>query len=83
MTVGELRDLIQEMLDDGRTTENSPVIIVTQERWPFESSTAGVTLRGVYEDPEDFNDGQTAEDFIICEGDQLGYGSKDAWGATE
>jgi hypothetical protein len=82
MKVKELIAILEEMDADAE------VLIMSQQNWPFEYATYGVTVRSEMEggDEED-EDGEPAprvngcqsNDVFIVEGAQLRYGSKDAW----
>lgn len=79
MKVSELIELLQEQDPDAK------VFIMSQENWPFECSITGITAReefarddDSYEDPE-YEAGTAASDVFIVEGQQLRYGSKEAW----
>lgn len=78
MTVGELKQLLEDFEDD------QEVKIMSQPSWPFEYDIAGLISRDEIrpEDPNDEPDDEDDEDsrdIFILEGSQLGYGSKRAW----
>ena len=81
MTVQELIERLEECDPDAE------VLLVTQENWPFENSIAGVTAREECvgtdsdEDDEEYGDGCDPGDVFIVEGQQLRYGTKNAWNA--
>ena len=58
------------------------VVFATQPRWPLEYQIAGLVTR---EDCRDESGlvrtgvGQAPNDVILVEGEQLGYGERDAW----
>lgn len=85
MTVRELIDRLEEMLEDGVCTDESNVLLMTQENWPFENEIDGLCTRieAAEADREDDDDSDAggADDVFICEGRQLGYGTKAAWQA--
>jgi hypothetical protein len=82
MTVSELIERLKEYRDEFGDAE---VRLMTQSNWPFENAVAGVTSgaeineAGDEDDPDD--DGDVDDDRVvyICEGEQLGYGTKRAW----
>ncbi|MFC1999126.1 hypothetical protein ACFLXE_00020 [Chloroflexota bacterium] len=69
MTVGELKALLEDLPPD---VDDLEIRLMTQESWPFENEIKGMCLGS--ELPE-------ARDGIvfIVEGEQLGYGTQDAW----
>lgn len=79
MTVRELKALLDQFEDD------QEVRLMTQPSWPFENSIDGVVDGSELveevddEDIEDPTAGQYDGIVYITEGDQLGYGSRDAW----
>ena len=81
MTVQELIERLEECDPDAE------VLLMTQENWPFENSIAGVTAREECvgndpdEDDDEYGDGCDPGDNLIDEGEQLRYGTKNAWNA--
>lgn len=82
-----LNDLIKR-LEDYREElgGDAEVRLMTQYNWPFENSIAGIASGAEIndaaddDDPEDADNDVEAEDVVyICEGAQLGYGTKRAW----
>jgi hypothetical protein len=71
MTVGELIAHLEGYPEDAE------VLLMTQPSYPFENTIEGVCQREDFADDED-EDGSSA-DVFICEGEQLRYGSKDAF----
>jgi hypothetical protein len=55
------------------------VIIVEQPNWPLEHALAGVAVRNEFS--HDTSDGRDGGDVVLVEGQQLRYGSRDAWSA--
>jgi len=86
MTVSELMNLLEDCDPDAE------VLILNQPSYPFENSIMGVTVRSEIsgEDDEDEDDeapssredGTRPNDVFILEGQQLRYGSRDAWAAA-
>ena len=88
MKVSELIELLEEQDPDAE------VLVMMQQNWPFECSLAGVTTReemlradrdedGNGDDDEDeeprLERGTAKSDVFLVEGEQLRYGSKNAW----
>jgi len=85
MTVSELIELLEDCDPDAQ------VLLMSQPSWPFEHSVAGVTIRSDVDDDEGEHgdedeereapraDGTRPNDVFILEGQQLRYGSRDAW----
>lgn len=77
MTVAELIDILSDLDPDAR------VYLMTQKAWPFENRLAGVSVRSEFEEVDDDKPEGDAyarpSDVFLCEGDQLRYGSADAW----
>ena len=83
MTIDDLIERLEEYRDTlGGETE---VRLMTQQNWPFENSIAGLASGEEINDCDDPDDpeydGDVEADGIvyICEGTQLGYGTKRAW----
>jgi len=66
MTVGELIELLADMDDEAE------VRLMTQENWPFQCDLRGVCLG------DDLEAGEAGVVYVV-EGEQLGYGDKNAW----
>ena len=81
MTVGELKEMLEDLPDDAR------VFIMSQQSWPFECAVAGVKTRldlGQFDDEDDApskdDHGQMhPTDVFIVEGRQVRYGDRAAW----
>lgn len=83
-------DQMISMLEDYRQElgGDAEVRLMTQPSWPFENAIFGMVsgheINGSQDDEDDedrIDDEDVEEDGIlyICEGEQLGYGSKRAW----
>jgi hypothetical protein len=72
MTVGELIAELESYPEDAN------VRIMTQPSYPFEHHIDMVVQRVDFADADE-EDGDE-DDVFILEGDQIGYGSKRAWG---
>lgn len=85
MTLGELKEIVQELTDNGHPDEVK-VLFGSQPSWPFESSIAGWCLREDFADLDadepDLHDGRNMNDIFLIEGRQLRYGSKDMFDAA-
>lgn len=82
MTIDELIERLEEYRDD--LGGDAEVRLMTQQNWPFENAIAGLaSLKEIRDadDPEDEGDDEGAAELVvyIVEGQQLGYGIKDAW----
>ena len=73
-----LADLIQMADDYGYDPEQIEIRIMSQPRWPFEYSVKGSVFAEVLEWQSKYRKKQEHV-LYLCEGSQLGYGSKDAW----
>lgn len=77
MTVQQLIDILSDLDPKAR------VHIMSQKSWPFENNIAGVAVRSDFDEVDDNKPahGEYARpsDVFLCEGDQLRYGSADAW----
>lgn len=82
MTIDELIARLEDCRDAmGGDTE---VRLMNQASWPFEYGIAGITDSNemVGEDgPEDADEAADEHVVYIVEGQQLGYGNKNAWHA--
>ena len=80
-TLGELIEALEELRSE--VGDNAEVRLVTQPNWPLEYTIHGVTTgAAINQSEEDEGDDEdVTEDNVvyICEGTQLGYGSKRAW----
>ena len=76
MTVGELKELLEDLPDDGE------IRIMTQSNYPFENAVEDVWEPGKDCDWEP-NDAKGTPCFYIVEGRQIGYGTKQAWGVED
>lgn len=75
MKVRELIALLEQY------DENAEVRLATQPNYPLESAVCGVVLRDHYLDEDStVASGKTADDVLILEGSQIGYGDRAAWG---
>ena len=80
MTVGELKELLDDYED------HQEVKFMGQPNWPFEFSISHMKSRadinrGKQEEDEDneIEDDEDNDDLFLVEGEQLCYGSKNAW----
>lgn len=77
MTVAELIVILSDM------DPKAQVYLMTQKEWPFENRLAGVAVRSEFEEVDDDkpegDEYARPSDVFLCEGDQLRYGSADAW----
>ncbi|MCA9125360.1 MAG: hypothetical protein KDB11_34560, partial [Planctomycetales bacterium] len=57
--------------------------LMTQQNWPFENTIFGLAsgeeINADPDEDEDDDDVEADQVLYICEGQQLGYGSKRAW----
>lgn len=68
MTISELKAMIVDLPDD------MPVHLMTQPTYPLEYEVANCITT------DDFNNENENENvFYLCEGENVGYGSRDAW----
>ena len=84
MTIDELIQRLEEYREE--LGGDAEVRLMTQENWPFENAIAGVaSSEAIREDGEEEFDPAGDDDRVlyICEGRQLGYGSKRAWDLAE
>ena len=88
MTINELIERLEEYRDD--LGGDADVRLMTQQNWPFENDIFGLASGGEINDAADEDDGDASDDgdaeadqiVYICEGQQLGYGTKRAWEAA-
>lgn len=83
MTLAQLISRLEEYRET--YGDHLEVRLMTQENWPFENKITGVTSSNEIntvddEDDEDDDSNEKAVIYIV-EGNQLGYGNKDAWKA--
>ena len=77
-------DTLIEILNDYREEfgGDAEVRLMTQQNWPFENTIFGLASgEEINADPDEDDDDDVEADQVlyICEGQQLGYGSKRAW----
>ncbi|HSG71772.1 MAG TPA: hypothetical protein VLA12_15225 [Planctomycetaceae bacterium] len=83
MTINELIERLEDYRD--LLGGDAEVRLMTQENWPFENTIYGLASAeeindaGNADDPDDDGDTEDADVVFICEGQQLGYGTKRAW----
>ena len=80
MTIDELIERLEDYRDEigGEAEER----LMTQQNWPFEHTICGLASgEEINADPHDEDDDDVEADQVlyICEGQQIGYGSKRAW----
>lgn len=83
ITIDELIERLEAYRDElGGDTE---VRLMTQQNWPFENRIAGLAsgqeINDAVDDDDPNDDGDVDADRVVylCEGEQLGYGTKRAW----
>lgn len=83
MTIDQLIERLEEYRDElGGDVE---VRLMTQSNWPFENDVFGLAsgqeINDSVDDDDPDDDGDVDADRVvyICEGQQLGYGTKRAW----
>ncbi|MGD9856110.1 MAG: hypothetical protein AB7U20_14290 [Planctomycetaceae bacterium] len=95
MTIDDLIERLEEYRDE--IGGDAEVRLMTQSHWPFENTIYGLASGAEvkeqiryaaddFADDEDDGDDDDAVDagvLYICEGQQLGYGVKDAWDAAQ
>lgn len=80
MTINELLERLEDYRDE--IGGDAEVRLMTQQNWPFENTIFGLVSGEEINDApfEDDDDDVEADQILyICEGEQLGYGSKRAW----
>ena len=83
MTINELIERLEEYRD--AIGGDAEVQLMTQQNWPFENTIFGLVSAEEIndacdeDDPNDDGDVDTERVVYICEGQQLGYGTKRAW----
>jgi hypothetical protein len=85
MTINELIERLEDYRDE--IGGDAEVRLMTQSNWPFENDIFGLASGAEINDEgdDDLNDDGDveADDVVyICEGQQLGYGTKRAWNAA-
>jgi hypothetical protein len=91
ITIDKLIERLEDLREELDGNGDIEVRLMHQPEWPFEYDIAGVvSTRDIHDgDPDEDDDedesfapeGDTDEVVYICEGRQLGYGSKAAWAA--
>jgi hypothetical protein len=80
MTINELIERLEDYRDE--IGGDAEVRLMTQQNWPFENTIFGLASgEEINNDPDEEDDDDVEADQVlyICEGQQLGYGSKRAW----
>ena len=83
MTIDELIERLEDYRDE--LGGDAEVRLMTQSNWPFENDIFGLASgqeindEADDDDPNDDGDVEADQVLYICEGQQLGYGSKRAW----
>ena len=81
MTIDELIERLEDYRDE--IGGDAEVRLMTQSNWPFENTIFGLASgEEISADPNEGDDDEDVEAdqvLYICEGEQLGYGSKRAW----
>ena len=79
MTIDELIERLEEYRET--IGGDAEVRLMTQVNWPFENTIHGLVSGEELNDSGDDDDGDVEADQVlyICEGTQIGYGSKRAW----
>ncbi len=79
MTIDELIQRLEDYRD--ALGGDAEVRLMTQHNWPFENTVHGVVsgeeINALDEDDDD--DAESDDVIYLCEGRQLGYGTKRAW----
>ena len=74
MRLDDLRNLVNAMEGmDGQI----PVLFMSQPEWPFENSIKGYCLKSNYNEEAEDDSGKEA--IVLLEGEQLCYGTEEAW----
>lgn len=71
-----VQELISYLEDCDRDAE---VRIMSQSNYPFENSIEGVVVREEFMGDDELPEESAENDVFLCEGEQLGYGSRAAW----
>ena len=81
MTIDELIQRLEDYRDE--IGGDAEVRLMTQQNWPFENTIFGLAsgeeINADPDEDEDDDDVEADQVLYICEGQQLGYGSKRAW----
>ena len=83
MTINELIERLEDYRD--ALGGDAEVLLMTQCNWPFENNICGlasgqeINEAADEDDPNDDGDVEAEQVVYICEGQQLGYGTKRAW----
>ena len=79
MTIDELIERLEEYRET--IGGDAEVRLMTQVNWPFENTIHRLVSGEELNDSGDGDDGDVGADQVlyICEGTQIGYGSKRAW----
>jgi hypothetical protein len=85
MTINELIERLEDYRDE--IGGDAEVRLMTQSNWPFENDIFGLASGAEIndegdDDPNDDGDVEADDVVYICEGQQLGYGTKRAWNAA-
>jgi hypothetical protein len=85
MTINELIERLEDYRDE--IGGDAEVRLMTQSNWPFENDIFGLASGAEIndegdDDPNDDGDVEADDVVYICEGQQLGYGTKRAWSAA-
>ena len=86
MTIDELIERLEDYRDE--LGGDAEVRLMTQVNWPFENDIFGLASgeeindEADDDDPNDDGDVEADQVVYICEGQQLGYGTKRAWEAA-
>jgi len=77
---------VKELIESLRECDpEANVVLTTQPRWPLEYQIAGLVTREGCRDESGLiqaGAGQAPNDVILVEGEQLGYGEREAWAAA-
>lgn len=83
MTIDELIERLEDYRD--ALGGDAEVRLMTQQNWPFENTLCGLASGAEIndaadeDDPDDDGDAEADQVVYLCEGQQLGYGTKRAW----
>ena len=79
MTINELIEILEEYRE--MIGGEAEVRLMTQQNWPFENTIHGLVSGQELNESQEADDGDVESDQVlyICEGSQLGYGTKRAW----
>ena len=79
MTVSELIERLEEYRN--LIGDDCEVRLMTQESWPFENNITGLCSAAEIKQVGGVTEIETEDVVYLCEGQQLGYGTKVAWRA--